>query len=65
MSRLDFYDFIDQCREDGLDPDDALREWDLAQAERHERFMEDYYNDDAVCAGWSQQDAIDARWRER
>lgn len=62
---MDFYEFIDQCREDGLSGEEALGEWERAVAERHERFLEDYYNDAEVQYGWYQQDMIDQRWMER
>ncbi len=62
---LNFYDFIDSCREDGLDADEALNEWERAKAEERERFYEDYYNSPEVQYGWHQQDMIDLRMRER
>lgn len=34
-------------------------------AEEEEQFLEDYYNDPEVQAGWHQQDIIDMRRRER
>ena len=62
---MDFYEFIEQCKEDGLSPDEAIREWHKAEAEKRNRFYEEYYNDPVVCAGWSQQDTIDLYRRER
>ena len=34
-------------------------------AEKHEQFLDDYYNDPMVQLGWRQQDLIDIYRRER
>lgn len=62
---LDFYAFIDACREDGLTGEEALDEWYRAVDERHQRFIEDYENSPETQYGWHQQDMIDIRWMER
>ena len=61
---MDFYDFIDSCREEGLTGEEALQEWENAVAERHQQFIEDYYDDPEVQYGWHQQDLIDQRRME-
>jgi len=61
---LDFYDFIDSCREDGLTGEEALDEWERACAERQNNFLADYYNDAEAQYGWYQQDLIDLRSME-
>lgn len=33
-------------------------------AEEEEQFLEDYYNDPEVQAGWRNQDLCEMRWRE-
>lgn len=62
---MDFYEFIDECRAEGLSSDEAMREWHRAEAERAEAFREAYYDDPVVQYGWHQQDMIDLRYRER
>lgn len=62
---MDFYDFVEQCREDGLDGEECLREWSRVQAERSAAFMEAYENDPEVQAGWCQDDLISMYRRER
>ena len=62
---MDFYDFVEQCREDGLDGDECLREWSRIQADRSAAFMEAYESDPVVQAGWCQSDLIDMYRRER
>ena len=62
---MDFYDFVEQCREDGLDGDECLREWSRVQAERSAAFMEAYESDPEVQYGWHQSDLIEMYRRER
>lgn len=62
---MDFYEFVDQCREDGMSSDEALNEWNRACSERAEAFREAYESDPEVQYGWYQQDVIDMYRRER
>jgi hypothetical protein len=62
---MDFYEFMESCKEDGLTPDTAIDEWYRYQAERHAMFMEAYESDTAVNYGWAQQDTIDMYRSER
>lgn len=62
---LDFYSFIDQCREDGLTGDEALDEWERAVSERQRQRIEDYENSPETQYGWYMQDMIDLHWMER
>jgi len=62
---MDFYEFVDACKEEGLTAEQALNEWNRAQAEAEADFFEDYYNDPVVQYGWYQQDLIDMHRRER
>lgn len=59
---MDLYTFVELCKDEGLTSEQALREWNRAQAEAEADFLEDYYNDPVVQYGWHQQDVID-RWR--
>lgn len=45
--------------------DKTIRDYQRAEAEAQEQFLEDYYNDPEVQYGWYQQDLIDMRRRER
>ena len=62
---MNLYEFVDFCREEGLSASEAHDEWDKYCAEKKEQFLEDYYNDPMVQAGWAQQDVIDMYRRER
>lgn len=62
---MNIYEFIDQCRAEGLSADEAIAEWETYAAERKQNFLDNYYNDPLVCAGWAQQDTIDMYRRER
>ena len=62
---MNIYDFIDDCRDNGLDATEAVLEWDRYQAEERERRYDEYMNDPEVQYGWYQQDIIDMRTRER
>lgn len=62
---MDFYEFIDDCREKGLSGSEALNEWEIACAEQQAQAIEDYENDPMTWEGWHQQDMIDLRYRER
>lgn len=61
---INIYDFVEECKENGLDASEAMDEYEKAVAEERERFLEDYYNDPEVQYGWHQQDMIDLRERE-
>ena len=65
MKMINIYDFIDQCREDGLTASEAADEYDRYVAECAEARMEAYENDPTVQYGWHQQDMIDMRRYER
>ena len=62
---MDFYEFMEQCKEEGLMPEEAIREWHRAEADRAEAWMEAYDDDPEVQYGWHQQDVIDMYRRER
>ena len=62
---MDFYEFMEMCRETEIPPQDAIAEWQKMEARRRERFIEDYENDPYVQAGWTQQDLIDLHYLER
>ena len=62
---IDFYEFVEQCKEEGLTSYEAQTEYEIACEEEHERFLEEYENDPIVQAGWAQQDVIDMYRRER
>ena len=62
---MNLYDFIESCKEDGLTADEALHEWNKAQAEAEVYFFEEYYNSPDTLHGWYQQDVIDLQRMER
>lgn len=62
---IDIYDFIKECKMQGLTSQEALTELYKAQEEARQAFYEDYYSRPDVCAGWAQQDIIDMYRRER
>ena len=61
----DIYEFIEQCKENGLSAREAENEYFRALDEKRERALTDYYDDPVVQAGWMQQDTIDLYRRER
>ena len=62
---MNIYEFMRECEEDGLSPEEAQREWELYLEEKHNLQMERYMNDPLVHEGWAQQDIIDMYRRER
>lgn len=62
---MDFYEFIEDCKEKGLSAEEAEREWAVACEEKRRNFYESYYDDPIVCAGAAQGDLIDMCRRER
>ena len=62
---IDIYEFIENCKEEGLDSSEAANEYSKAIEEEKQRFLDDYYNDPLVNYGWHQQDIIDMYRRER
>ena len=62
---MNIYEFIDNCREEGLTADEAIAEYETYLAERKQSFYDSYYSDPLVCAGFAQQDTIDTYRRER
>ena len=62
---MNLYEFIETCQEEGLSAEEAENEFYKAKEEEHERFMERYWDDPLVNAGWAQQDIIDMYRRER
>ena len=62
---FDLYDFIEQCKEDGLTSDEAMDKMDRILADMEQERIEAYENDPMVQYGWYQQDMIDMRRRER
>ncbi len=62
---MNLYSFVKTCQEEGLSAEEAEIEFYKAKEEEHRDFMERYYDDPRVNAGWAQQDMIDMRRRER
>ena len=49
---MDFYDFMETCKEEGLDADEAIDEWYEHVAQRRRQVIEDYENDPCTWEGW-------------
>ncbi len=62
---MNIYEFIENCKEEGLDAYEAELEYEKACQEEREAFKERYENDPFVNAGWAQQDLIDMYRFER
>lgn len=62
---MNLYEFIENCKEEGLSAEEAEIEYHKAKAMEHARFIEKYENDPVVNAGLAQQDLIDMYRRER
>lgn len=62
---LDLYQFVEECKAQGLTAEEAQEEYLDALEERKNAFFESYYNDPFVQEGWHQQDIIDSYRRER
>ena len=62
---MDFYEFIEDCKANGLSAEEAENEWAVAREERRQAFYESYYSDPYVVCGAIQQDTIDMYRRER
>lgn len=62
---MDFYEFIEQCKANGLTAEEASREWADACEEKRQAFYDSYYSDPYVVCGAIQQDTIDMYRRER
>ena len=62
---MNLYEFIENCKEEGLSAKEAEIEFYKAKDEERERFMEEYWDDPIVNAGLAQQDLIDMYRRER
>lgn len=62
---ISLYDFVDECREQGMTAEEAEREYLRAVEEEGERRIEEYENSPETWAGWAQQDTIDMYRRER
>lgn len=62
---MDFYDFMEECKAQGLSASEAINEWEIACEENNARLVEEYENDPMTWEGWHQQDMIDLRYRER
>lgn len=62
---INLYDFVEECKEQGLDEYEAMEELNRVIAENQERLVEEYENDPMTWAGWHQQDMIDLRrWEQ-
>lgn len=53
---MTLYEFIDECKANGLTSAEALDEWDRARSEATETFLENYSNNPEVQYGWYQHD---------
>lgn len=62
---ISLYDFVDECREQGMTAEEAEREYFRVVEEERERRIEEYENSPETWAGWAQQDVIDMYRRER
>lgn len=62
---INIYEFIENCREAGMDSNEAATAYSRACAEERERFLNEYYSDPVVMDGARQQDIIDMYRRER
>lgn len=62
---LDFYEFAEECKAQGMSAHEAETEWYRACDEHEAKLIEDYENDPITWAGWAQQDVIDMYRRER
>ena len=62
---MDFYEFVEECKANGLTADEAMNEWSIALEEKRNSFFESYYSDPYVVCGAIQQDTIDMYRRER
>ena len=65
QNMIDIYEFIEQCKEEGMTSQQAMQELTRYMNESRNRFVEDYYNDPLVQEGWHQQDIIDMYRMER
>ena len=65
QNMIDIYEFIEQCKEEGMTSRQAMQELTRYMNESRNRFVEDYYNDPLVQEGWHQQDIIDMYRMER
>lgn len=62
---INLYDFVEECKEQGLDEYEAMEELNRVIAENQERLVEEYENDPMTWEGWHQQDMIDLRrWEQ-
>lgn len=59
------YEFMENCKEQGLSAHEAETEWIIACEEEQSQIIEAYENDPMTWEGWHQQDMIDLRYRER
>lgn len=62
---ISLYDFVDECRSQGMTAEEAESEYWRAVEEERERRIEEYENSPETWAGWAQQDTIDMYRRER
>ena len=62
---FDLYQFVEECKAQGLTAEEAQEEYLDTLEERKNAFLESYYNDPFVQEGWHQQDIIDSYRRER
>lgn len=62
---LNLYDFVEECKEQGMTASEAETEWYRACEEHEAQLIEEYENDPMTWEGWHQQDMIDLRYRER
>ena len=61
----DIYEFIEECKANGLSAREAENEYFRALDEEREERERALYDDPVVQAGWAQQDVIDTYRRER
>lgn len=62
---MNIYEFMEECKAQGMSAYEAEIEWQRACEEHEAKMIEDYENDPITWAGWRQQDMIDLRRFER
>ncbi len=62
---MNLYEFIDLCREQGLEPEEAQHEYLNMLDESRRSWEESYYEDPDILIGARQQDMVDLYRFER
>ena len=62
---MDFYEFVEECKANGLTAKEAENEYARSCEETAQAFEDNYWSNPEVAVGWAQQDLIDSYRRER